>query len=140
AVMVGLVCSAILAFLVFDRVGAPERQRAVIAIQEVKLSEVEIIESRRFTKLTGRVQNTSGIHRLREFALEATLYDCPDAEVALPSCEVIAQDTGLSRVDVPAGQTRAFEAVLGLTERLEPRGLTRWEFDIVSTRASDPPL
>ncbi|MEM8868930.1 MAG: hypothetical protein AAF848_04215 [Pseudomonadota bacterium] len=138
AIMIGLVCTAILVFIVVDRGSTPERQRAVIAVQELRLSDVEFSETSRFTRLSGRVQNTSSAHQLREFSILATLYDCPDTEVALPSCEVIAQDEGIARVDVPPGQTRAFEAILGLTQRLSPKGDARWDFDILSTRATAP--
>ena len=104
--------------------------------QDIELSDMVLTEGSRFQKLSGRVTNASAQADLRSFDIRIRVLDCPDASSDDTDCAIIADDTGLARVEVPPGQTRDFEATLGFSSRTQPKGVTRWVHEIGAVRGT----
>lgn len=126
----------LLAWVVVDQLLLDEPEPPV-AREDLSLAEVVLTEGPRFVRVSGRVTNDADGARLREFTLAVTLRDCPSADAAPEACEVVAEDSGIARVDVPPGQTQAFEAILGFTERSEIRGVPSWDYRITAVRGTE---
>ncbi|MEM6946425.1 MAG: hypothetical protein AAF565_21990 [Pseudomonadota bacterium] len=134
AVVVGLLVLVRIYFLTLGNDdGIDARQ---LAAEAVALDAVALEEARGLTYLRGRVTNADEEARLRSFRIDLKLFDCPDAEGPLTDCAVIAEDEGIARVDVPPGQTRAFESVHRFSDRPDVLGTVRWEIEITGAEAS----
>ena len=132
--------TALVVYIIVDQGGEEEADAQRIAPNELTLSDITLAEDPRFIRLTGRVTNGSPQYHLREFDLTVTVRDCPAEDAADADCAVIAQDTGIARVDVPAGQTRAFDAVIQFRAQTPSTGVARIEHDITRTHATPPPI
>lgn len=139
AILISVLCAAFLGFLYIDQRDRVRGYATDIPTDTLTLSGIQIEEQTRFTRITGRVRNGAEGFRLRAFTLVATLYDCPAENSETTDCAVIAQDQGIARVDIPPGQTRGFQAIIGLANPLEPQGIARWDYTILSIQASQPP-
>lgn len=137
AIMVFVVFAAVFGFLLFDQTTEGDRLRARIPVELVAISDLELTEGARYTRISGRVANGHDVYQLRDFDIESTLYDCPAADTPRADCAVIAQDTAIARVDVPPGQTRTFEAALSFTSRPPPKGVEVWEHRVTGTRGTN---
>ncbi|MEM8789226.1 MAG: hypothetical protein AAGE76_13285 [Pseudomonadota bacterium] len=137
AIVIAAFCAALIGFIAVDRVGEVGRAADRISVEDITLSEVALSFEPRYMRMTGRAANASNAHQLREFTVQATLRDCPAEDSAADECAVIGQETGIARVDIPPGQVRPFAVVLGFSNGADaPEGL-RWNFDILSARASE---
>ncbi len=139
ALMFAGVMAALLAYVIWDAMlrtpdGPPE-----MALEQLELTELAVEQDERFVRVSGRAANLSETFRLREFRLLATLHDCPAADSAFTDCEVIAQDDGIARVDVPAGQVRAFSAVFSFRNVPDLHGIPIWDYELTELRATDEP-
>lgn len=105
-------------------------------VELVILEDIALAEERGYARLSGRVTNGSETSHLRSFKIDLKLFDCPDEEVATETCAVIAEDDGIARVDVPAGQTRQFESVHRFSDTPPLKGVLRWDIEVLSADAS----
>lgn len=121
----------------FDTRGEEARRAERISPDELELTDVTFTQDLRFSRLEGRVRNLSERYRLRDFDIRVTMYDCPDVGTSLEDCAVIAQDTGIARVDLPPGQVRHFETVLRFTDVPAPEGVVVWDHRVTGVRASE---
>lgn len=113
------------------------QQQADISAEEVLLTDVTLTEERGYTILGGRVENASERHELRDFDVELRLLDCPEPEGDLTDCAILADESGLTRVAVPAGQTRAFRTIFRLPPLPAVQGTLRWDWQITDASTSD---
>jgi len=131
--------SALLAYLWLGGAGEAVRDQTRIAATDLTLSDLELVEDARFLRFTGRVTNGAADAELRDFHVQITMRDCPAPQTPPADCAIIAQDTGIARVDVPAGQTRAFSAVINFVDMPEVIGVPVWDHSITAVRATDLP-
>ncbi|MEO0915260.1 MAG: hypothetical protein AAFY59_20105 [Pseudomonadota bacterium] len=113
------------------------QQHVEITADEVLLTDVTLTEERGYTILAGRVQNASEAHNLRDFDVELRFLDCPAPEGDLSDCAIIADETALTRVAVPPGQTRAFRTIFRRQNLPDLRGTLRWDWRITDATTSD---
>ncbi|WP_112323458.1 hypothetical protein [Oceanibium sediminis] len=125
------------AYLFFGDYGTPANQGQRISVDELVLEDVTFVQDNRFDRLQGRVTNTSEAYRLRDFDVAVRLFDCPLPDAERSACNVVGEETGIARADVPAGQTRPFDAVLGLSQLPALKGVLVWDYEITSTRATE---
>ena len=128
--------AGLLGYLVADQWLGDDPTKADIGSEVVTVSDLRLIEGSRFQKVTGRVLNGSDSARLRSFDVHIQVLDCPDEDSAEADCAIIADDTGVARVDVPPGQVRDFEATLGFIGQTAPKGVMRWTHEIGEVRAT----
>ncbi|NNU81109.1 hypothetical protein HMH01_11750 [Halovulum dunhuangense] len=140
AAVIGAFAGALLGWVVTDRVLAPDPAASGIAVEKVALSDLVLSREPRLSRISGRVTNLDTDLRLADFTLRTTLYDCPEVESALEDCAVIGQDAGIARVDLPAGQTRAFHVVMRFADMPEPAGVLRWDHAVTQVRAAGQPV
>ncbi|MBD3626146.1 MAG: hypothetical protein HUJ24_12410 [Rhodobacteraceae bacterium] len=136
ALMFAVVMAALLAFVVWDELIRDQANPNEMTLDQLALTELAIEQDERFVRVSGRAENLSEGHRLREFRLLATLHDCPAAESAFTDCQVIAQDDGIARVDIPPGQVRAFSAVFSFRDVPELQGVPIWDYELTALRAT----
>lgn len=138
ALMFILLFGAILAYVVVDEVLDRGLGPQELTAADLTLADVALAEDLRYLRLTGRVTNGSADRTLREFTLRLTEFDCPAADTPRADCAIIAQNTGIARVDVPPGQTRDFEAIVRFTSRTVPKGVPAWQEEITAVRGLAP--
>ncbi len=103
-----------------------------LVLEDVKLGPIGTAQ-----RLTGRVTNRSDRYTLLALDLRVTLDDCPEPDSAPEECETIAESDGTALVDVPPGQSRAFQAALRFADVPEPHGTIVWREAVTGTRASE---
>ncbi len=137
ASLVALGCAAILLAVLIEIGGNESARREVrITPEELNLTQTQFVEDRRFIRLTGRAANDSDRFTLRDFHITAALYDCPVAASAESDCTIIAEKDGIARIEVPPGQARDFDAVLGFADQPEVEGVPRWTFEVTQITAT----
>ena len=122
-----LVCVALVAFWVYS-----ERQKREdeIARSRISIPEVELVDlGLRGNELSGKIKNKSAKYTLREMELRVTIEDCVEQD-----CEIVGQSNESVWVEVPPGQVRYFEEYVSLPKRGEPRGETRWNYEVLSIK------
>jgi len=127
----------VLGYLVFDQWFGRDAAASAMGPEQLVLSDLSLEDGTRFQTLSGRVENTSETARLRSFDLRVRVLDCPSEDSADTECAIIAEDDGVARVDVPAGQVRDFKATIGFASRAAPKGAVRWLHDITDVRATN---
>ena len=138
ASLVALGCAAILGAVLLEIGGIETARREVrIAPEELVLSNTEFIEGPRFIRLAGRAANQSDNYTMRDFHVTATLYDCPALTSENADCIIIAEHDAIARVEVPPGQARNFDVVLGFADQPEAQGIPRWTLDVTSITATE---
>lgn len=135
--MIGFLCVVVVVItllLVFD-VFEEKRSSARIALEQIQLQDFTIEESRAsIFELKGRIQNDSPEFGLFRLGLRVQALDCPDAETSVERCTVIGDQVQELSVDVPAGQARDLAKRIRFADApLTPRGLLRWQFEVVGT-------
>jgi len=137
ASLVALGCVAILLAVLVEIGGTETARREVrITAEELTLSQTEFVEDRRFIRLTGRAANSSERYTLRDFHVTAELHDCTLETSDEAECTVIAEKDAIVRVEVPPGQARNFDAVLGFADQPESAGVPRWTFEVTQITAN----
>jgi hypothetical protein len=137
AIAVAALCAALLAYIVYDQTSEPQRDATRLTPQDIVLTDVTLEEGPRYLSLNGWIENTSGIYTVRSVNLRTRFYDCPTLETDITECPAIGEETGIARVNIPAGQTRPFKATLGFRDVATPRGVLRWDHEVSSVRATD---
>lgn len=114
-----------------------DRAAARIGADDLTLDQVAMEPIGRGATLTGRVFNRSPDWRLREMTLRLRLRDCPLAQEDVAACPVIGEATATARPDAPPGQIRAFETLFAFPNLPQATGALRWDWSVLSTRATD---
>ncbi len=120
----------------FTTSGTSLTEERKLDVASVVLDDVGLSAAQGFSRLSGRVTNADATAQLRSFKIDLRLFDCPEEQSALEDCAVIAEDDGIARVDVPAGQTRSFESVHRFTDQPPLKGVLRWDFRVLDADAS----
>ncbi|WP_372765441.1 hypothetical protein [Litorivivens sp.] len=122
------------ALLVFDRF-VDQRSASRIPPEQVELIGFSLKPGHRTVyELAGRVQNHSPDFGLFRLSLRVLGLDCPQADAVKEDCLAISDQLTQLGVDVPAGQARDVEQRIRIDNApLKPRGVLRWEFEVVST-------
>lgn len=136
AIAVVVFMCALLGYLFFDMTTQTDRRVTLIDQSELRFDALDLRQDSRFSRLAGRVTNTSDTARLRDFSVTVHLMDCETPETPRPECATIAEDTGIARVDLPAGQTRAFEVVLSFRDTPDVTGVLVWDHTISDIHAT----
>ncbi|MHA3914463.1 hypothetical protein [Halovulum sp. GXIMD14793] len=110
---------------------ADQARQSAITPKQLRLSDVDLTTTDRYTEVRGRVVNTADAD-LRSFFLRVTLQDCIEAD----SCVTIGEDEAEMRIIVPAGQARDFQGVLDFRDAATLRGTPKWDYDITRITAS----
>jgi hypothetical protein len=105
-----------------------------ITPDDVALSEVHLLKSRDGSgyHVEGQVQNNAPKLTLKEFKFQMVMQDCLPTGV----CKDIAQDTATIAVNLPAGQSGAFEAEPDFSKMPAPQGTLGWHYAVVSATAA----
>lgn len=114
-----------------------ERRATRISVEQIALSDVDLIIDSRFLKLVGRVTNQSTAYHLRSFEIEVTQFDCPAEDIPHEECAIVGQDVSTARVDIPGGQTRDFSALLDLRDSASIIGFPVWDYQITGSLATE---
>ena len=135
--MLGFLVVAVLiiaTLLIFDKF-EDQRSASRIPADQIELIDFKLAAGHRTVyELNGRVQNHSPDYGLFRLVLRVLALDCPQLEAARESCTVIGDKVENMGVDVPAGQARDVTASIRFdATTLKPRGVLRWEFEVVAT-------
>jgi len=114
---------------------APEEELNRIAVSEIALDEVDLVQGPRVATLSGRVVNSSDAYTLTGILFTVKLYDCAAQDTPLTECFIIGEDDSEARFSAPPGQLRAFDATLLFNDLPNVEGVQRWGYEVVSLRA-----
>lgn len=133
----GALAAAALGWYLFLTPSVREIESNRISRDELRLDLLLLEDTARGATLSGRVENLAPAARLREMTLTLSLHDCPPEAPNPAACPVIAEAEALSRVDVPPGQIRGFEAHFVFPNRPPITGVLRWDHRITALLATD---
>lgn len=136
----GLMIALLLGLLVYAFVslrGETDQRSSRIPVDELVLSDVQLVQETRFTRLSGRAQNLSERYTLLDFDVRVMLYDCPAEGAPHEDCAVIAEAQGIARVGLPPRQVRHFETVFRFSDVAEVEGTLDWGYEVTGIRAGD---
>lgn len=98
-------------------------------MEQVKFEEVSLSNLSGWSRISGRVRNTSG-YTLTGADLTVTIQDCVHN-----SCETVGQNSlSVNDLTVPPRQSRAFERYLTFKGLPPPRGQYQWRYNVERLR------
>jgi hypothetical protein len=106
------------AYFWFDAKRADAQRDAaskLISPKQILLTDAKL-KPEPYSGITGAVLNKSS-HALKEIEIQILLADCPAStdDPSASGCTVVADETANISVEIPAGQKRAFDKYLSLT-------------------------
>lgn len=136
-VILGFLASAIVWWIIDQNQERRALAHELIPLEQVDLKDLSVLKDNSGYLLTGIVGNQSPKYILTELIVKVLITDCPDASVENRECEIIGNTIARAHSPwmVPPSQTRDIRVGFELADLPEARGVVRWNYSVVQTRA-----
>jgi hypothetical protein len=137
AAFVVLVLAVILHFVNADseRKREAEESKGRIPMSQVQFENMTMDGFQSYSRITGRVRNSSPNYSIVGSELEVFVQDCSSDN----NCETVGQTTVTSRsMNIPPMQTRAFDESAYFSSLPAAKGKYRWNYRIVYIQGATP--